>query len=248
MTVVAVLADPPREGLVLSALVDRTPLTPPAAVRLYRAALADVCLAVERSGGELLVNYRPAELLPDTHADCDAATAVRDALPDAIDEPRLEPQVGSTPAARIGNTVTHLLETEASRTAAVVDPTTPLLERTHVDDAAMQLRRHDTVLGPATGGRVYYAGFAAPIDFTDVLAPPEIETLTDRAADMADGVGFLAALPSIATPAGIVDTVTTVRARERAGQHVPERTATVIADLGLRVGGPDDDRRVTVAE
>jgi hypothetical protein len=248
MTVVAVLADPPREGLVCSSLVAETPLSAAQAVRLYEAALVDTCRAVDRSGGDLIVNYRPADLLPDEYADCEAKAAVRDALGDAVEDPRLEPQVGSTPSARVGNTITHLLDSEDARTAAVLDPLAPLVERTHVDDAAMQLRRHDAVLGPATGGRVYYAGFAEPIDFTDALAPPELETLTDRAADADAGVGFLSSLPSLATPAGLVELVTTVRARERAGAIVPTETATAVTDIGLRVVADDGERGVTVAD
>lgn len=67
MTTVVVCADPPRPGLVLSGLPKNAPLSPPEAADLYAAMLQDVVRAVERSGGDLLVNYRSEEDLPDEH-------------------------------------------------------------------------------------------------------------------------------------------------------------------------------------
>ena len=64
MTTVAVLCDPPRPGLVLDDLVDASPLSPEAAADLYAALLRDSVRAVAGSGGELLVNYRPASESP----------------------------------------------------------------------------------------------------------------------------------------------------------------------------------------
>ena len=51
MTTVAVLADPPRVGLVHDRLVETSPLTAGEAAELYSAGLRDVCRAVATSGG-----------------------------------------------------------------------------------------------------------------------------------------------------------------------------------------------------
>lgn len=239
MTTVAVLADPPREGLVLPRLPETSPLTPAEAADLYEAMLSDVLAAVERSGGDLLVNYRPDELLPETHrsdrsAEADVRAVVDRALPDVEEGPRLEVQVGSTLAARVGNTITHLLGREEVRSAAVVRPNAPLLERQHVDSAAMKLRRSEVVLGPAAGGRTYYAGFAEPVDFTNAYDPPELETLTDRGLAAELDIDFAPVLPLVETGSDLATLVSLVRAKVGAGRIVPERTALWIDERGLR--------------
>ncbi|MFB6143341.1 MAG: DUF2064 domain-containing protein [Halorientalis sp.] len=242
MTTVAVLADPPREGLVGAQLAETTPLSTAEAAGLYTAMLRDVCRAVEASGGDLLVNYRADEDLPDA-ADGDAEAEVREAVAPALEDPesaRYEVQVGSSFAARAGNTVTHLLEEEGVETAAVVEPTAPFLARQVVDNAAMKLRRSDVVLGPATDGRVFYAGFAEPVDFEDAFAAPEVETLTDRAADAGLDVDFLEMHPVVETAADLAETLALLTARVRADRIRPAHTAEFLLESGLTVtAGPE---------
>ncbi len=237
--IVVVPVDPPREGLVLPALADQSPLTESEAAALYEAAVADVCRAVAQSGGDLLVNYRDAETLPEAHADGDPEAAVRTLVLDALGEDaavRFERQVGSSRSARVGNTVTHLLEREEARSVGVLEPTAPLVARTEIDGAAMSLRRDDVVLGPSTGGSVYLAGFSEPIDFADAYAAPELSSLARRGADAGLGVGFAPMLPSIRTPAGLRETIAGLEARRAADRPGAEATAAFVGELGLRVG------------
>ncbi|WP_324662280.1 hypothetical protein [Haloarcula sediminis] len=234
MTTVAVLADPPVEGNVLPELA-AGPLDESEAAALYSAMLADICRAVEASGAELLVNYRPEEQTPDG---VDPERAVREPLDAALQEPdkaRYEVQVGSNHAARVGNTVTHLLEREGVNTVAAVEPSAGLLTRQLIDSAAMKLRSSGVVLGPSTDGRVYYAGFAEPVDFDDAYATPTVQTLTDRAMDSDLGVDFMPTTPVVETPADLKTVVPLLRARHRAERVVPPRTTTLINELGLRV-------------
>ncbi|ELY35132.1 glycosyltransferase family protein [Halalkalicoccus jeotgali] len=240
MTTVAVLADPPRPGLVLSELVETSPLSTEQAASLYGAMLSDACLAVERSGGELLVNYRPADSLPETHAGGDPEAEIREHLDGVLDEPpRTEVQVGSTHAARVGNTITHLLETEEVTSAAALAPTAPLCLRTHIDSAAMKLRNSPVVLGPATDGRVYFAGFAEPIDFEGSYEPPAIETLAWHAGDAGLDTDFLPMLPVVETGTDLATLVSVIRARHVAGRIVPPNTGEWVEEMGLRVKGDE---------
>lgn len=245
MTVVAIPADPPREGLVLSSLAESTPLSTDELADLYAAGLRDVVAAVVASGGDALVNYRPDDLLPGEHVhpDTSAESAVRSVLAEAVDtdEIRFEKQVGPTPSARVGNTITHLLREEGATSAAVLRPTAPLVARTEVDEAAMKLRRSGVVLGPADTAGIYYAGFTEPVDFEDALSVPEIGTLTDRGRDAGLEVDYLPRIPSTATPSGLLATVVQVRARTRAERSIPVHTAETVADLGLAVGEEDGD-------
>ncbi|MFC6973620.1 hypothetical protein ACFQL1_01395 [Halomicroarcula sp. GCM10025709] len=243
MTTVAVLAEPPVEGAVLDSFVDG-PLDAGEAVELYTAMVRDVCRAVEDSGGELLVNYRPAEQVA---ADVEPEQRLRDVLEPALtdpDEARYEVQVGETFAGRVGNTVTYLLEQEQVNTVAAVDPTAALLSRQRIDSAAMKLRSSEVVLGPSTEGRVYYAAFAEPVDFEDAYATPAIETLTDRgrAADLS--VDFLPSDPVLARPDDLRSVLPLLNARRRAERLVPPRTVDCLADLGLALDVDGDDLTV----
>ena len=257
--IVVVPVDPPRDGLVLGSLVENTSITPAEASRLYEATLVDVIRTVDSSGGELLVNYRKAESIrPSDYIEPEGKTSpdvgegslaesirsiVTRTLEDGTDV-RVEPQIGSTRAGRVGNTVTHLLEQEDHSSVGVLEPTVPLVGRTEIDGAAMSIRRNDVVLGPSPGGDIYLACFAEPIDFTDVFEPPALATLADRAAAAGLQVGFAPMLPTVETVGDLCSTVAGVRARQSAGGPVPDATSMVLDELGLRiVDGPMLSRR-----
>ncbi|MGM0591549.1 MAG: hypothetical protein ACQETI_07970 [Halobacteriota archaeon] len=243
MTVIAVLADPPRPGLVLSELAATSPLTEAEAADLYTAILKDNFLAATQSGGDLLVNYRPAELLPEQYADdTDPEAVLRAIAADALDDlsdVRFETQVGSTFDARAGNTATHLLEREEVQSVAVVRGNAPLLARTDIDTAAMKLRSTPVVLGPAPAGRVYYAAFTDTIDFDGAFAQPELETLTARAGDAGHGVDFLRMLPVVERGQDLLTLLPLLRARRAAGRLVSRHTAAFVDQVGLSVSVDD---------
>ncbi|WP_435174536.1 hypothetical protein [Halorussus sp. AFM4] len=240
MTVIVVPAAPPRPGLVLPELAASSPLSEREAADLYAAMLKDTFRAAARSGGDLLVNYRDEESIPDEFADTgdqSAEAEVRALAADALADPddaRFEVQVGSTFSARAGNAVTHLLDEEGVQSVAVAPGTAPLLTRTEIDSAAMKLRRNEVVLGPSERGRVHFAGFTDTIDFEDAYAAPEIETLTNRAVDAGHDVDFLPAATRVETGADLLSQVATLTARATAGRFVPEHTAALVRELGLR--------------
>jgi glycosyltransferase A (GT-A) superfamily protein (DUF2064 family) len=248
MTTIAVMADPPREGLVATDLAATSPLTEAEAAELYAAMLKDVFVAVSRSGGDLLVNYRPDDLLPAEHVtDTPAEAELRALVAAALDDPsdaRLEPQVGSTFDARAGNTVTHLLREEGVNSAAVIEGSAPFLTRPLVDNAAMKLRRSEVVLGASTRGRAYYAGFTEPVDFADAFTAPELETLTARGRDAGHEVDFIPIQPVVETGDDLLDALPLLNARVDAERTVPVHTATVADELGLRVAYDEVEPRV----
>ena len=243
MTIVAVLCDPPRPGLAFGELVETTPLSPAEAAELYAALTQDTVRAVARSGGDLLVNYRPDDAL-DAAGD-DAEAELRELLADVVDDARFEPQVGESLAGRIGNTATHLLETEGVASVAVARPEAAFFARTEIDGAAMKLRSTDAVVGPAPGGRVHFAAFGEPVDFADCLAPPAVATLTDRCLDAGLDVEFLERKPLLETAADLAAVVTGVRTRRRADGIVPRALAEWVADSGLAVEATDGGLAVT---
>lgn len=239
MTTVAVLCDPPQPGAVLPELVEGTPLSPEDAADLYTALLCDTVEAVDGSGGELLVNYRPAEAVG---VDGDAEAIIREAIADVVDtdDARFEVQVGETFAGRVGNTATHLLETEELSSVGIIRPEVATFARTDIDSAAMKLRSCDVVVGPSTGGRVHYAAFGEPIDFTDCYAAPAVETLTNRCLDAGHDVEFLETKQSVRTPQELADAIVSVRAHDTAGELVPRHFAAWVDGMPYEVVADDD--------
>jgi 2-phospho-L-lactate guanylyltransferase (CobY/MobA/RfbA family) len=234
MTTVVVLAESPVDREHLPAL-QPDPLTPAEATELYRAMLVDVCSMVQHAEADLLVNYPDPERVA---SDADPETALRELLDPELPEPdeaRYEVQVGETESGRIGNALTHLLDSEDEETVAVLEPTAPLLRREHVGNAAMKLRSSEVVLGASTGGGVYFAAFAEPIDFEEAFATPAIETVTQRGLDADFDVDFLPLLPRIEGLDGLETAVSLIRARQQAGRIVPQQTAALFEELGLAV-------------
>lgn len=249
MAITAVLLEPPRPGLVLPELVATTPLSENEAATLYGAMAKDVLRTVERSGGELLLNYRDEETLPDEHVsgDTDAETAVRSLAADALsdpDAPRYEVQVGSTRARRAGNTATHLLETESADSVSILDPRAPTVARTDLDGAAMSLRTSETVIGPTTGGRAFYHGMTDPIDFDGAYDPPAVSTITRRAVEAGHDASFMSMHPLVETATDLATLLAVVEARVTAGNPAPEATTEALYDLDLRVNAERREQTV----
>ena len=252
MTVVALMLDPPRPGLSLPDLAATSPLNDDEAAELAAAMAKDTMRAANRSGGDLLVNFRPDDLLAeeqqtDTEPEAEIRALAADALDD-LSEVRFEPQVGSTPSARAGNTVTHLLREEGADSVAVLPGNTPFVTQTGIDQAAMQLRNNEVVLGPGQAGAVYYAGFTAPVDFSDALATPPLWHLTDLARDEEYSTSFLPMQPTVRTGAELAGVVAQIRARVAAQRIVPESTATRVQEWGLFVDEGDDGAPKLVRE
>lgn len=240
MPTVAVLADPPLDGEVLPAIVDETPLSADDAAALYGAMLADVCEAVQRGVGELLVNFRPAEQVD---GDVDPQSRIAGALED-IPRPgdvRYEVQVGETKAGRAGNTATHLLDSEGVESVVLLEPTAAFVSRETIGTVAMRLRTRDAVVGPTSAGRTYLSGFSAPVDFENIDAPPTVETVVQHARDADLDIDFTPFLPVIETPADLLSAIPFLRAKVHAGRNVPPRTAQFIADHDLEVVEDDGD-------
>lgn len=243
MTTIVVVVDPPREGLVLPALVESSRVTPGEATELYAATVKDSMRAAADSGGEVLVNYRRDEDLPEAYRTGESVEAVvRSLAGQALDDPdetRFEVQVGSSYEARVGNTVTHLLRDEEVGSVAVLDGTAPTVTRTVLDSAAMKLRRTEAVIGPALAGRVSYLGLTESIDFAGSFDPPELGNLVGKVVDAGLVVDFLPIHPTVRSVDGLDTLYAVLEAQQRADRRVPAFTMDVLNRLDLRV--EDDD-------
>ena len=245
MPTIVVPADPPRPGLVLAGLAADTPVSETEAARLYEACLRDALAAADAAGGDLIVTYPSADRVGSDEDGTGPEAAVRAAAAPALADPsavRFEVQVGSTPSARLGNVVTHLLREAGAASVGYLRPTAYHTPRTVVDGAAMKSRSSGVVLGPAPDGRIHYAAFAdASLDFADALAAPALDGLAARAADADVATEFVESRPVLDRAADLSTLLATVSARRRAGRAVPEHTAAVVDDLGLALDGVGGD-------
>lgn len=238
MTVFVVPVEPVGEG-VLDGLVSTTPIEADEAPRLYRAMAADTVVAAAASGGDVLLNHPPSDRAAAESADAESRSILELAGVSA-DTVRFEVQVGSSYDARVGNAITHLLREEDADSVALLDPLTPSVTRRHLDAAAMQLRRHETVLGPALEGAIYLAGFTDPIGFDRAFEPPALASAARAAATADHSVGFLEALPVARTPAAVRTLIASIQARSLAGRPVASHTADVLAEMGLELRSAGD--------
>lgn len=241
MTTIVVLAEAPGPDS-LPGLADI--LSPAERQALAGAMLADVGATVQHGNADLLVNYKAG-----TEDDGEGAKATTDdedgpserlqsILAEAVPDPsavRYEPQVGRSRAARVGNALTHLLEDEDIDSVGVVEPTAIFLRREHVGQFAMKVRTSDVVVGPAPGGRVAFAGFGTPIDFTDYDVHPAVETVTERAVSRDLVVDYLPLTPVLQSETDLETVVSLLSARRRAGRAVPPRTTAQLEEWGLTV-------------
>lgn len=246
MTTVLVLADPPREDALpgLSGVLSKEGRR-----RLSRAFLQDVIQAADAAAGDMLIAVRHGEAVG--HDQASAEETVREAMGPAdgvdADAVRIERQVGSTPSARLGNAVTHLIEEEDVDSVVAVWPGAPMLGRADIDGAAMKLRQRSVVLGPATRGRIALAAFRAPIDFTEAMSRPAVLSLTTAARDADLAVDFIAEQILVDTHADLSSLVIAIRARLLADRLVPPQTTAAISDLGLRLS-PDRETPTVISE
>lgn len=222
MTTIVVLADPKATLPGLDGV-----LAPETRRRLARAMLVDVCATIQHGEADVLVNHPERD---------GAESALRELLADELPDPgavRYEPQVGSDRAARLGNALSHLLESEDEPTVGFAAPTAPFLRREHVGTLAMKLRTSDVVLGPAPGGGVSLAGLASPVAFDDALGDTELLGLTRAGLAAGLDVDFLAMTPRVETTEGLATAVALATARHEANRGVPPRTAALFEELEL---------------
>lgn len=217
MSVVLVVADDPATAYGFDTL-DATERA-----ALYRATLTDQLVAADGSGGDLLVNY------PEN-----AETAVREVVDEADVEARFEVQVGSDRAARVGNAVTHLLDTEEANSVIVTDGRAPFIVRSTVDSAAMRLRRHEAVFAPGGRGRVALAGFCDPVDFEGAYESPALRTLAERCADAGLSADFLPTTTLLGREDDLRAVAAHCRARATVGQAVPDHTLARLDEFEFR--------------
>lgn len=251
MTVHALVADPPRPGLALPALVeDGGLLAPDQAATLAAAMIRDAAVGVANSGGEFLVNHPTEAQLPAAaRTGPEPAEELRELLDGAVDDPdavRFEPQVGATRPERIEHTVGHLLEEAGADSVALLDGRAPTLDHTALDSAAMKLRRSAVVVGPAPAGQVTYLGLTEPVDFGNLSLPFSLTAVVDLAIEAGHDVDFLPMHPRVDDAAGLATLVSVIQARRAAGRRVPAHTAAAIDSLGLEVSDEDGVPRVAI--
>lgn len=237
MTTVAVLVEASNKRTLLSDLVERNVITRGETSDLFEAMIRDVIGTVERSGGEVVVAARTDdEDLEGTDPHVEIDESLRRRFGEAV-EGELDVEVSgeSDRAVWIEAVLRSLLNRPGVETAAVVPASVPMLERTHVDGAAMRLRRASMVLGPDHRGGTYYLGVGDVAVLGAGLDPSVEVTLVRGARQQGSEVDFLPVVPTVTDGRDLTWLVGHVEALRTAGRRIPERTAAWIDGVGATV-------------
>lgn len=234
MTTVAVLVEDSSKRTLLSDLVERNVLSRGETGDLFEAMVRDVIGTVDRSGGEVVVAARTDDVDlggTDPHGETDES--LRHRFGEAV-EGELEVEVSgeSDRASWIEAVLRSLLDRPGVETAAVVPASVPMLERTHVDGAAMRLRRSSMVLGPDHRGGTFYVGTDGSAAFGGGLDPSVEVSLVREARRRGSEVDFLPVVPTVRGGRDLRWLVGHVEALRAAGRRVPARTAAWIDGVG----------------
>ena len=213
MTATAVACPPPSVAGSVRELVETTPLGKVELARFVAASCQDGCRAALESGGEaFVVPMKLGESIPGWGDPRDSAEElVAAALLDEEDVDILAPvTVGE-------GWVDDLFELVVNRSdeasVAVLSPVSPLVQRRHVDAAAMRLRSSEITVCPSTGGQWYFLGVTRSLDRTD---SPDWRNLSTIAESMQKPQSSLASLPFLP------------------GYRTAEELATILSMLELR--------------
>lgn len=237
MTSHGVVVDPPRTGGVLTSLVESGAVSAADAATLYQGLVKDTLRNVETSGGELTVFVPP----PDTASTGDGETTepaaeLRALGVESLDDPdavTIVEQTGGSKLARTADAIEWLTANTEEATVAVLDVRAPLLFRSVLDQAAMQLRRHDVVIAPSPHGRAAYLGLAESLDASDTEPALGIEALVAQATRANLSVGFLPVQPFLESTRDLAGLRSLLRARATADHVVPVHTFNALQELSV---------------
>lgn len=245
MTALAVPVPPSDVMRIRDRLVASTPLTFDEVTKLMVATCQDVCHAVAGSGGEaFIVPLEPETSIPGWTNPSEITEEIARTATDADNEITVTPTqpVDETGMQRLLDLVRERSD-EAS--LAVVTPVTPLIQRRHVDAAAMRLRTSDVVVGPTSRCGWYFFGVSRETDLTlgpDACALPTITRDVLEAEVSIASIPFLPRMETneeLSTILGLVDLATiTDPARAPFTRSWAERT-------GIQIGVEDGGVQIT---
>lgn len=221
MARVVVVVEPSDDHRIVSTVSRQYGVADQAALDVYRGVLMDLCRAAAGSNADLAV----AAPAGDVRAP-DARALLQDAIGASADGAVLEydPARGPRPddvAAEEG-AVTLLL------------PRSPLIRRTHLDSAAMRLRRHDTVIGPTARGGVCHLSVSESA--TDQLGGrvDDLEAVVDAAVADDASVDLLAPWPAMDSEEGLAGTLALLAAFQTIEREIAPYTRAALAGIDGR--------------
>lgn len=159
---------------------------------LYHALSADAVTAVYESGGALYLAIADGNASARRFAEELCETV----LPEAESAPIIAVQ-GDNGEPIPAHTLGVLRERSEAASIGVLDSRAALVERTHLDTAAMRLRRDEITLGPTPTGHWYYFGTSLPLDALPKRIDAPIDALTGSIESEDRSVGFLPMLLTI---------------------------------------------------
>lgn len=244
MTTVAVELPPRNASRIASALARSTALSVTEASDLLLHVAKDAIRAVDRSGGDLVMLVPPEASSEEVFGWEDPRAEAR-RLAEEVITAETAPTVFEPPESEarrsIAAVLSSLFRSTSAASAAILRPITPLVQRRHLDAAAMRLRTHDVVIGPSTGSRWYFAGVSDELTLPVAGADEHLTTLALAANETDRSLDLLPILPGVLTDRGLAGVVSILEASLLAEKDVAPATHGWIDEVGLRSDPTDPD-------
>lgn len=223
MTVIAVPCPPPGINEVHERLDAELPLSGTELTQLIAAVCQDTLLAVVSSGGEpLIVPLALENPLPAWDDSVEVVSGMQDTL--HIKNESIVQTSEINESAEWAEDLFDVARAESDAASlGICLPKTPLVQRRHLDAAAMRLRRNDITLGPSTGGRWYFLGCQRTIDLEAAGDPGKTKTILE-ANESTSALASIPFLPGFETVAALVDLQTMISLTEQTGAPAAPHT------------------------
>lgn len=194
MTAIAVPCPPPGADRIHDRLATETDLDDQAIASLIAAVCQDACRAAVESGGEAVaVPLDPVTAIPGWGDVAGTVETIADSVDDGGALP-VGPTVDSGGAWAV-RALSIASDRSEAASIAILAPLSPMIQRRHVDAAAMRLRSHDVVLGPTSGSGWYFLGLDRAIDQGLPDAIRHVHAVARRAVDDGRSLGTIPFLP-----------------------------------------------------
>lgn len=218
MATIGVVTEPYDDATIIDALREHQALDDDPARRVYRGVIMDLVSAAAGSGGE------PVLLVPAAGASIDADQLIEDAVGPTPDIPVHPYDPGELFFDAVG---------QVGEPTAVISPANPLVQRTHIDAAAMKMRRHDVVLGPTAAGGVWYHGIHEPREGEWIDPAPGVTGIVEDHLAAERSVDFIPPWPDATTVPGWHGIESLLVAHHAVGREIAPFTHEALRAAGV---------------
>ena len=232
MTAIAVPCPPPGATAKFDHLLADSSMQETDISRLIAAVCQDTILAAAASGGEpLIVPLELEQSLPGWADTQQVVGEFRSAISEDAETIPLTSTIDETEH-WFEDLLGIARQQSDAASVGIVVPKTPLVQRRHLDAAAMRLRRNEITLGPSTGGDWYFVGSQRDVTLSLADARGKTQSILD-ALDSEHSIASLPFLPGYETVESLSALQTLIALARETGAPAAPHTEQWFAEVAL---------------